>query len=206
MKKVIIIVALFTGLNVHGQSYELQRLILDIEKLAQLRNILKDMYTSYEILSTGYNTIKNISQGNFSLHQAFLDGLLEVSPAVKKYKRVADIIDYQARIVSEYKAAYKRFKQDKNFNPAEITYLGSVYNNLFNESLKNLENLLDVITASKLRMSDDERLSAIDSIYGDTKDQWLFLRQFNNNTALLAFQRAVDHNDVLTIQQLYHVK
>ena len=206
MKKVIIIVALFTGLNVHGQSYELQRLILDIEKLAQLRNILKDMYTSYEILSTGYNTIKNISQGNFSLHQAFLDGLLEVSPAVKKYKRVADIIDYQVRIVSEYKAAYKRFKQDKNFNPAEITYLGSVYNNLFNESLKNLENLLDVITASKLRMSDDERLSAIDSIYGDTKDQWLFLRQFNNNTALLAFQRAVDHNDVLTIQQLYHVK
>src|SRR5258708_5502248 len=68
------------------------QLILDTEKLTELKAILSDMYKSYEIINKGYNDIKNIAQGNFNLHEVFLDGLLAVSPAVKNYERVADII------------------------------------------------------------------------------------------------------------------
>src|SRR5580692_2717144 len=117
MKKIFIIAALFFCKNVHAQSYEVERLILDIQKLAQMKNILTDLYKGYEILNTGYNTIKNISEGNFNLHKAFLDGLLAVSPAVKNYQKALDIIDYESRIVSEYKSALSRFQQDKHFNP-----------------------------------------------------------------------------------------
>ena len=203
MKKIIVVFVLLANAGAHAQSYEVERLILDIQKLAQMKNILSDLYKGYEILNTGYGTIKSISEGNFSLHKAFLDGLLAVSPAVKKYQRIADIIDYQARIVSEFNSAFNRFKQDKHFNPDEITYLSNVYNNLISGSLTNLSNLLNVITASKLRMSDAERLHAIDGIYDDTRDKLMFLRQFNNSTAVLAMQRAVDLNDVGTIQNLY---
>jgi hypothetical protein len=79
----------------------------------------------------------------------------------------------------------------------------NVYSNLISGSLTNLTNLLNIITASVLRMSDDERLHAIDGIYADTKDKYLFLRQFNNSTAILAVQRATDLSDVQTIQNLY---
>src|SRR5450432_3294835 len=134
MKKWIVSLMLVMGLALvptksNAQIYELERLILDIEKLLQLKNILSDLYKGYEILSTGYNTIKSISEGNFNLHKAFLDGLLAVSPAVKNYQKVLDIIDDQARIVSEYKSAFIRFRQDKHFNPDEITYMINVYNN-----------------------------------------------------------------------------
>ena len=203
MKKLLVIILLFVGTTVKAQSYELERLLLDIQKLAQMKNILTDLYKGYEILNSGYNTIKDISQGNFNLHKAFLDGLLAVSPAVRNYKRVFDIIDYQARIVSEYKSAFKRFQADKHFNPDEITYLSNVYNNLISGSLSNLSNLLNVITANKMRMSDDERLHAIDGIYGDTKDKLMFLRQFNNSTTVLAVQRATELNEVETVKRLY---
>src|ERR1700680_2821898 len=113
MKKLIFILILMANTSLQAQSYELQRLILDIEKLSQLKSILKDLYKGYEILSTGYNTIKNISEGNFNLHQAFLDGLLAISLAVKNYKKIADIIDYQGRIVSGYRSALSRFRQDR---------------------------------------------------------------------------------------------
>jgi DNA repair ATPase RecN len=188
-----------------AQSFEITQLILDIEKLAQLKNILSDLYKSYQILSDGYEAIKNLSQGNFNLHQAFLDGLLGVSPVVKNYKRAADIIENQVRIISEYKSAYSRFSRDKNFNPDEITYLSQVYNNLVSETAKNLENLLNVITADKLRMSDDQRLHAIDGIYESSKDQLMFLRHFNNSTTVLAVQRAVEHNDTQTLKALYNL-
>lgn len=205
MKKIVFVFAILYSLSANAQSYELERLILDIEKLARLKDILSDLYKGYEILNNGYNTIKNISEGNFSLHQAFLDGLLMVSPAIKNYQHVADIIDYQARIVSEYKSAFNVFRQDKHFNPDEISYLSNVYNNLVSGSLANLSDLLNILTDKVMRMSDDERLRAIDEIYADTKDKYLFLRQFNNGTTILAAQRATENNDAETVKKLYGI-
>jgi hypothetical protein len=57
------------------QSDEAQQLLLYIEKLAQLKNILNDMYRGYQIVSKGYNTNKDISKGNFNLHNVFLKRL-----------------------------------------------------------------------------------------------------------------------------------
>jgi hypothetical protein len=46
-----------------------------------------------------------------------------------------------------------------------------------------------VITAGKLRMSDDERLQAIDRIYITIVGQFSFLQDFNNSTGVLSVQR-----------------
>ena len=189
MKKILIIGIVFVGLvlpaKVTAQAQEMQQLILNIEKLAQFRQILKDMKKGYEILNGGYNTVKKLSQGNFSLHETFLDALMQVSPTVRNYRRVGDIVNYQVLLVKEYKAAFDRFRNSGNFNPEEIAYLERVYDNLFKQSLRNLDELASIVTANKLRMSDDERLAAIDKIYADMQDKLLFLRNFNNNTSVL---------------------
>jgi len=203
MKRILVIAFLVCSIKAAAQSFEVEQLILDWQKLSELKNILSDLYKGYEILSNGYEAIKNISEGNFNLHKAFLDGLLAVNPAVKNYKRVTDIIDYQALIVSEYKAAYNRFRNDKNFSPDEIVYLSQVYGNLFNESLSDIDHLINIITAGKLRMSDDQRLRAIDDICGEAKNKLMFLRSFNASTTMLAMQRAIERNDLQTIQNLY---
>lgn len=208
MKKCILITAVFlcwiaTALPASAQATELAQLALNIEKLAQFKQILSDLKKGYEILTGGYNTIKNISEGNFKLHQVFLDGLMEVSPAVKRYKRVGDIIDYQLRLVKEYKAAFNRFKQAGRFKPDEIDYMGKVYDKLVSESLEGLDDLLVVITANKLRMSDEERLTAIDNIYKDMGEKLRFLRRFNDQAEVLSLQRAREMKDVKTLKGMY---
>ncbi|HQS22836.1 MAG: hypothetical protein B7Y11_01375 [Sphingobacteriia bacterium 24-36-13] len=208
MKKIILIAcltsfALLPAFKASAQADEIAQLVLNIEKLAQFKQILSDMKKGYQILEGGYNTVKNISQGNFSLHKAFLDGLMEVSPTVRNYRRVADIINYQVVLVKEYRNAYDRFRRDNNFNPDELAYLSRVYNNLLKESLRNLNELTTVITAGEARMSDDERLQAIDRIYADMQDKLMFLRHFNNNTTVLAVQRAKERNDAQTIRKIY---
>lgn len=186
-----------------AQSQEAQQLLLNWEKLTQLKKILQNMYDGYEIIQKGYNTVKDLSEGNFSLHKTFLDGLMEVSPAVKKYKRISDIINYQLRILKEFKGAFNQFKGDKCFTVEEIEYLGKVYANLSDQSLKNLEELLMVITAGKLRMSDDERLQAIDKIYFSMENQFTFLKEFNNNTALLSLQRKSEEAEIRMSKRLH---
>ncbi len=208
MKRLLLILLLTTAGNsvrLSAQAEEAEQLLLNVEKLAQLKQILTDLKKGYQIVSTGYNTIKNVSQGNFNLHKAFLDALMEVSPTVINYKKVADIIKYQIRIIKEYKSAYSRFKIDVNFNPQELDYFGKVYANLFNQSLKNLDALTTVITANKLRMSDDERLKAIDDIFNSMLDKLTFLRHFNNNTTIHAIQRAREKKDANTLQKIYGI-
>jgi DNA repair ATPase RecN len=209
MKKIVITGILLVGLllpsKVTAQAQEIQQLILNIEKLAQFRQILKDMKKGYEILNGGYNTVKKLSKGNFDLHETFLDALMQVSPTVRNYRRVGDIMGYQVLLVKEYKAAFSRFRNSENFNPDEIAYLERVYDNLFKQSLRNLDELTSVITANKLRMSDDERLAAIDKIYADMQDKLLFLRSFNNNTSVLAIQRAKERNDMNAMRSIFKV-
>lgn len=205
MKSLLILLLLTaqTSSNVlYAQSTEAQQLLLNVEKLAQLKKILSNMKKGYEIVSTGYNTIKDISQGNFNLHDAFLNALLQVSPTVRKYKRVADIISCQSQIVKEYRSAFNRFKSTNLFNSSEITYMEDVYKNLFNKSLQNLDELGMVLTAGKLRMSDDERIAAIDRIYKDISDKLVFLRSFNNEGSVLAVQRGREMVDTKLSEKL----
>lgn len=195
----------FSTLALKAQSAEVQQLLLNVEKLSQLKNILSDMKKGYTVISGGYNAIKNISQGNFSLHEVFLDGMMLVSPEIKKYRRVADIISYQKNIINEYKNAFNRFKSSDNFSMQEISYLSLVYRQLSSQSLDNLDELLTVITSSKLRMSDDERLKIIDRIFADTEDKLMFLRSFNKETSILNLQRQKEKADLNAAKKYYNL-
>lgn len=210
MKKIIFcLIIVFSGMGAvtkaSAQANEIQQLLLNVAKLAQFKQILEDLKKGYEIVHTGYTTIKNLSEGNYNLHKTFLDALWQVSPTVRKYKRIEDIFNYQIILVKEYKFAYSKFRKDDNFNLWEIEYIGNVYENLFDQSLNNLDNLATVITANKLRMSDDERLKAIDRIFAEMQDKLLFLRHFNNNTTIMAVQRAKEQNDVITLRNIYGI-
>jgi hypothetical protein len=207
MKRKLLLIVMILGIlfpcRVAAQSQEMQQLVLNIEKLAQFKQILADMKKGYQILNGGYTIVKDLSKGNFSLHETFLDALMQVSPTVRKYKRVGDIIKYQVLLVKEYKAAFHRFSNSGNFNADEIAYFEKVYSKLLKESLRNLDELTTVISANTLRMSDDERLAAIDKVYADMQDKLSFLRNFNNNTSVLAIQRTKERNDVNALRSIY---
>ena len=210
MKKILILTILITFLMIPvksmGQSAEIQQLILNIEKLSQFKKILSDMKKGYELLSGGYKTVKDMTEGNFSLHKTFLDALMQVSPAVKNYKRVAEIVEYQISIVKESRNGMNRFIKSGNFSGQEINYFEKVYGNLLNQSLRNLDELTMIITADKLRMSDDERLKAVDDIYEQMQDKLLFLRNFNSTSNVLALQRSKEKNDVYVSKSFQEFK
>jgi len=205
MKKLIVVLMVFfAGFSqATAQSQEAVQLILNYEKLQQLEEILDNMYKGYKILTKGYNTIKDIAEGNFNLHDVFLNGLYLVNPAIRNYKRIPYIIQYQLYINKEYKRAYQRFRNDPNLTAREIKYIENVYSYLVKQSLQNLDELLMIITATKLRMSDDERLAAIDRIYEDMENKIVFLKVFNNSTQVLVMQRDRDQRDVNKMRKLF---
>ena len=184
-------------------AQDMQQLLYDMEKLTQFKAILSDMKTGYTLLTQGYAEVKDISEGNFNLHSAFLNSLEAVSPAVRKYGRIADIIEDQAEIVTEYQTTWSEANASGHFTVSELVYLNTVFSQLLSQSVDNLTNLTNILTANTLRMSDAERLQAIDHIYGDTHSIIVFLRDFDNQVAILSLERAKEQNDEQMLKQLY---
>lgn len=181
----------------------IRQLALDYQKLSSMKQILGQLYTDYHVLIKGYAALRGASRGNFDLHKTFLDGLLLVSPAVRRYPRVADIIRDQSLLLGGYHAAWSSFRRSGNFSPDELAYMLSVYNDLTGASLKTLNNLAMVLSDGGMRMNDAERLAAIDRIYEGSRGQLDFLNSFNDHNYRLAFQRSVDDNDRWTLKTLY---
>jgi hypothetical protein len=198
-------ISLFKTDHCQAQAQELQQLILDIEKLTQMKAILSDMKTGYQIYQQGYGTISSLSKGNFDLHNIYITGLLAVSPAVRNYGRIAEILTMEACLINEYKRKSNLFQQSGSFSASELSYISDVYSRLVSETLDNVAELITVITAGKLRMSDAERIKAIDRIYANSSDKLQFLRSFNNQGVILSLQRSRDAADSRTLKQLYGI-
>jgi hypothetical protein len=181
----------------------MQQLLLDIEKLTQMKSILSDMKTGYQIYQQGYGTISSLSKGNLDLHNTYLTGLMAVNPTIRNYGRVAEILSMEGHLISEYKQQKQLFQQSGTFSAAELSYISDVYTRLVKETLDDVEDLSNVITANKLRMSDADRIKAIDRIYTNSANKLQFLRSFNNQGASLSVQRARDGTDARTLKQLY---
>src|SRR6202000_1935983 len=170
----------------------IQQLSLDYQKLAEDKKMLNDMYVAYKDISKGYENVRSIAEGNFNLHKAFLNALFLVSPSVQRYYKVTRIINNEAELVKEYTVAKSGFQSGSHGTAAELTYFSDLYVNLLNSSLTNLTELTMVLTPGQLRMSDGERLAAIDGIDDNMDLQLQFLRQSNNYAAILAGQRGIE--------------
>ena len=202
----MIIATLLLTCSAKAQSDELQQLLLNIEKLTQFKAILSDMKQGYQIYQQGYGMVSNLSKGNFDLHNIYLTGLMAVNPAVRNNPRVGQIVGQQNDLISEYQRYASLFRQSGTFKGNELKYFTNVYNQLVKQSSANIDELANVTTAGELRMSDDDRLRAIDRIYNSSTDQLQFLRYFNRKAIMLSLQRSKDKKDTQQLKQLYGIK
>ena len=189
-----------------GQSAEVKQLLLNVEKLAELRGILEQMKKGYKVVKQGYSAVSSISRGNFELHKYFLDGLLEVSSGVRGYYRIPQIARFQAHLLRECKSQVISGAGYAVFSPQEIQYLHKVLAGVLSKSLRNLEDLLSVLSEGLLQMSDAERLSEIDRIYSQMQDLVGFVGQFKSTAAQLSASRIRQRHSVEKLRTIYGIK
>ena len=203
-----LIAALMLSVN-HGasaQSQEVTQLLLNVEKLAQFKQVLRQMKQGYNMLLEGYGTVKDLTKGNFSLHESFLDGLLKVSPTVKNYYAVGELLRSQVLLAQQAKQAYRSFSQSDCFRASELDYLARVYQRLLHESLQLIDELTVLLSNGALRMSEAERIQAIDKLLERQQERNEFLHHFNGQTQILKMQRLKELNDVRAAQRFYRAE
>lgn len=200
---------IFAGIgNSYGQTFaeffnqkKTQKKYL-LEQIAALEMYTNYLKKGYEIASSGLQTIKDLSNGEFSLHNAFISGLKKVSPVIKNNIKVAEIIEMQIRIGR----AFSGIKSNPNLSLSNQLYIQEVRENLWEESLKDLEELLLVITSGKVEMTDDQRIERLYKIYLSMQDKAAFTQSFTTEISQFIRQKEIEMKSIQQLKNRYEIQ
>ena len=182
-----------------------EQLAIDAQKLSTMRATLKDIQEGYAELQQGYTRVRDLVRDNFNLHQVYLDALWILSPVLRSDPRLQTILNTEYRIVAIYQAASGRLGTQSVWSGGELTYISGTYSAVLERSLNCIDELTMITTDNQLRMTDDQRLAALDRIDGEIKSDLAFLQRFDDELAIEAVRRTREANDINTLKSLHGI-
>lgn len=171
------------------------------EQIAALQVYIGYAKKGYQIVDGGISAIRDITGGEFRLHELFISSLKQVSPAIRDDARIAEIVLLQVAILK----AFSQVKKSDLLSAENMAYITLVSEAVIRSCYADLEELLLVITSGRLEMSDDERLLRLERIYENMVDKSAFVQDFVGNANLLVRQRQQEQHSLETmIRMFYH--
>ncbi|WP_394772268.1 conjugal transfer protein TraI [Mucilaginibacter sp.] len=158
-----------------------------------------------QMSKTRLTEISGWTEQQKQLYSSYYTELGNIKATISKYQRIKDITLKQAALVSEYKQAWGLFRQDTHFNAQEINYMQQVYTGILDASVKNLDEIMLVVSPAKTQMTDEQRLELINKASDHLDENYNDLHQFNNQGIQLSLQRSKDLSDTRSIKKLYGI-
>jgi len=155
-----------------------------LQQIAALQVYIGYAKKGYDIASSGLQSVRDITNGEFNLHSAFINSLKLVSPAIRKNYKVAEIIEYQIRISN----AFASVKYNELLSIPNQSYVSDVQAQVILDCANDLEELLLIITSGKIKMRDEERLSRLDKLYNSMVEKYAFTMDFVGQVSTLIRQ------------------
>lgn len=140
------------------------------------------------------------------LYAQYYEELWKVKSAIAYYKRLKDLTLRQQDIVGEYKWAWGLLSRDPHFSAEELSAMEKVYAGILDESLKNVDQLLVVVSSFKTQMSDAARLELVSSAAEAMEGNYQALKKYNRENCLLSIQRAKSLDEVAKLKELYGIE
>lgn len=197
MKKLLLLLLLTGSVTGGLHAQEKQRKVL-LQQIAALKIYIGYAQKGYSIAKKGLNAIGDLKRGELNLHADYLSSLQKVSPEIKKYGRIAEIMVLQLKIIENYKRTCAHLKQGDLFHGNEMAYIKRVFDRLLDDCRNTLDELIAVTMDGRLEMKDDERMQRIDGLYYAMADNYSFCQRFNNETKVLYLLRTKENREVQT--------
>jgi hypothetical protein len=177
-----------------------------LDQIAALQAYLQVAEKGYRIVEQGLQTIGEIKNGELNLHSAFYSSLQAVSPTVANMAEVAEIIDLEASMISQFSRKLSGYRGSTWLQPAEVSYINQLYTGIVNSGVELIGALTSLTTDGALSLTDGERMSRIQQLDMDTKRQYRLVQTFTNQTDLLTVQRQQEGNDISTLKGIYGIQ
>lgn len=175
--------------------------VLEVQSGVQtgLQNTMKGLSSAANVLVKAgvkeQELTKVFSEKNLLLAKTWYDGLLQVSSAVRSYRRVQSVFEKQGRIIATYSSAIETLRQSPFVKPDQLSLMTSVYTKMLTESANTLSDLQTIVSPTMLKMTDAERMRFIDKLDVKITDQLGLIQYYTQRNYVqmnLAEQKAQD--------------
>ena len=183
-----------------GENFIQTGLQAALKMLNAKANVLADAGVAEQVLT------KVASAKNLALAKEWYDGLLQVSNAVKSYRRVQHIFERQVAIIKIYSDYIERFKKDSHLTPAQISAMVRGYTTLITESTDYLDDLTAIISPLKGKLTDAERMELIDALDDKVTHQYELVSYFTRRNIALSVRESSTAREMDTLKKLYGSK
>jgi len=172
-----------------------------IEQIGQLKIYLELTEKGYKIAKEGLTTIGEIKRGEFKLHKNRFDSLLIVNPKIGSSSRLQQITDLHGHVNQTCEKLPAEL--ESSFNADQMTYINKVLKLVYDDCQSLLSNLFLVIRNGNLSMSDDQRIERIELCFQQMQDNYIFVKDFDQKTKLLARQLKNDQSEISTRKNIH---
>lgn len=169
-----------------------------LEQIAALQVYLGYAKKGYELVGSGLQTVRDISSGEFSLHNVFISSLKKVSPFVRNHSKVAEILALQLAI----NRAFRGVSGKELLSVENQLYILDVRDHVLEECFIDLEELLLVVTAGKVEMNDAQRLERLDKVCQSMCDKYAFVEDFTAQVKLLISGRITEQESINYLKKI----
>jgi hypothetical protein len=214
MKKILLLLSFVIGSVQAGRS---QVVILEVIKavINAADLVIQQIQNETIVLQNAEKEITNVMsklqldditdwvQKQKDLYEEYYNELAAVKDLISGYDKLKNLVTMQAAIVSQYQSAYGLFKQDKHFTAAELDYMLNIYSGIVDQSLKNLDQALLVVSSLTTSMTDAARMNIIENASRDMQKNYDDLKRFNSQNIELSLQRGKAEGDIQSVKELY---
>lgn len=174
-----------------------------IKQIMLLKTYTGYLEKGYKIVNGGWNAVKEIKNGEWNLHGIYYGSLATVNPKIAGYDNVHAILSRSEKTMQIGKATLLEANQAGILTPAEKTALRNTMDNLCRDVLSSLNRLELILTNNKLKMTDDERLKAIDELDESAIKNLRAAKGISRQIAVIVSSRKKAKEETIRLKQWY---
>lgn len=181
------------------------RLAYYAQQIAALQIYLGEEKKGYGISQAGLNAISGGQQGEYDLHQGYYASWGQINPVIAGMPEVSEIDSLEGMILQRSTGALARYNRDGLLSADELSYIGRVFTRVAAMGMEDVNGLADLLTAGKLQMTDDERMTRIRALDGAMRARYGFMLGFTGQADLMEAEVAVDKAGLGVVGGLYGI-
>ncbi|WP_461791656.1 hypothetical protein [Pedobacter sp.] len=170
-----------------------------LEQIAALKVYTGYVKKGYGIARDGLGLVRDITDGEFKLHELFISGLKKVSPVIGGDVRLAEIMVLELSVLRSFKGLLEM----EGLSVDHLDYLLEVKSAVVSNGLADLEELLLVVTSGRVEMTDDQRIARLNGIYERTLERHGFAQRFSGQVVGLLKQMEMEGKSLKALGGFY---
>ena len=174
-----------------------------VQQIVALQLYMKQVKKGYDIVRKGWNTVQDITDGEFNLHREFLSALERVDPLVREDYRVTEVLRLSSKILSENRKVRLELRKSEHMTIPEVQYVEDIHDALAEEVSGLLKDLDHLLTDADLEMDDAQRIQHLGVIYRAMLRLSGLAHDFNGSVLILMEQRSVQENNLQHLRHNY---